>query len=190
MGAKTNVTNAENSLPSGHATGGSDRAPHCSHLSAIALKNRFGLFDVAEIFRDVAEIFKKTPYVAELRPVGRYVAKDMSEVGSIPLLKKTLLANGPLRGDRITVTGRTIAENLKSVRRNPRQDVIHPAGKPITLTSGVVGLKGNLAPEGAIVEVAGISDQRFGGARPNAHRNIRRVRSGNISSSDPSRLCA
>jgi len=158
MGAKTNVTNAgnrlKNRLPSGHATG-ADRA-HCSHLWAIALRNRFGLFDIAEIF-------KKTPCVAELKPVGRYVAKDMSEVGGIPLLKKTLLDNGPLDGDRITVTGRTIAENLKSVRRNPRQDVIHPAGKPITVTGGVVGLRGNLAPEGAIVEVAGISNRRFGG---------------------------
>ena len=76
---------------------------------------------------------------------------------------KTLLDNGFLHGDCITVTGRTIAENLKSVKWNPHQDVVHPADKPITVTGGVVGLKGNLAPEGAIVKVAGMSNLRFTG---------------------------
>ena len=111
----------------------------------------------------MAEIFKKTPYVADLKPGGRYVAKDMFEVGGIPLLMKTLLDNGYLHGDCLTVTGRTIAENLKSVKWNPHQDVVHPADKPITVTGGVVGLKGNLAPEGAIVKVAGMSNLRFTG---------------------------
>src|SRR6266567_3553909 len=112
---------------------------------------------------DVAEIFKKTPYVADLKPGGRYVAKDMFEAGGIPLLMKTLLENGYLHGECLTVTGRTIAENLKSVKWNPHQDVVRPADKPITVTGGVVGLKGNLAPEGAIVKVAGMSNLRFSG---------------------------
>src|SRR5213593_1630530 len=138
------------------ASGGSTNAG--LHLPAIA--NECGIkFDLF----DVAEIFKKTPYVADLRPGGRYVAKDMFEVGGIPLLMKTLLDNGHLHGDCITVTGRTIAENLKSVKWNPHQDVVRPADKPITVTGGVVGLKGNLAPEGAIVKVAGMSKLKFTG---------------------------
>ena len=112
---------------------------------------------------DVAEIFKKTPYVADLKPGGRYVAKDMFEAGGIPLLMKTLLDNGHLHGDCLTVTGRTIAENLKSVKWNPHQDVVRSADKPITVTGGVVGLKGNLAPDGAIVKVAGMSNLKFTG---------------------------
>src|SRR4029453_14615547 len=112
---------------------------------------------------DVAEVFKKTPYVADLKPGGRYVAKDMFEAGGIPLLLKRLLDNGFLHGECMTVTGRTIAENLKSVKWNPDQDVVHPADDPITVTGGVVGLKGNLAPEGAIVKVAGMSTLKFTG---------------------------
>src|SRR6201987_3161105 len=138
------------------ASGGSTNAG--LHLPAIA--NEAGIkFDLF----DVAEIFKKTPYVADLKPGGRYVAKDMFEVGGIPLLMKTLLDHGYLHGDCLTVTGRTIAENLKSVKWNPHQDVVRPADKPITVTGGVVGLKGNLAPEGAIVKVAGMSNLKFTG---------------------------
>ncbi len=138
------------------ASGGSTNA--ALHLPAIAHECgiKFDLFDVADIF-------KKTPYVADLKPGGRYVAKDMFEVGGIPLLMKTLLDHGFLHGDCLTVTGRTIAENLKSVKWNPHQDVVRPADKPITVTGGVVGLKGNLAPEGAIVKVAGMSELTFTG---------------------------
>lgn len=138
------------------ASGGSTNA--ALHLPAIAHECgiKFDLFDVAEIF-------KKTPYVADLKPGGRYVAKDMFEVGGIPLLMKTLLDHGHLHGDCLTVTGRTIAENLKSVKWNPHQDVVRSADKPITVTGGVVGLKGNLAPEGAIVKVAGMSNLKFTG---------------------------
>src|SRR6201999_1793936 len=85
------------------------------------------------------------------------------EAGGIPLLMKTLLDNGYLHGDCLTVTGRTIAENLKSVKWNPHQDVVRPADKLITVTGGVVGLKANLAPEGAIVKVAGMSNLKFTG---------------------------
>src|SRR3954447_22978711 len=131
------------------ASGGSTNAG--LHLPAIA--NECGIkFDLF----DVAEIFKRTPYVADLKPGGRYVAKDLFEAGGIPLLMKTLLDGGYLHGDCLTVTGRTIAENLSKVAWNPDQDVVFPANKPITKTGGVVGLKGNLAPEGAIVKVAGM----------------------------------
>ena len=138
------------------ASGGSTNA--ALHLPAIAHECgiAFNLFDVAEIF-------KKTPYIADLKPGGRYVAKDLFEAGGVPLLMKTLLDHGFLHGDCITVTGRTIAENLKSVRWNPSQDVVRSADKPITATGGVVGLKGNLAPDGAIVKVAGMTELRFTG---------------------------
>jgi dihydroxyacid dehydratase/phosphogluconate dehydratase len=138
------------------ASGGSTNA--ALHLPAIAHECaiKFDLFDAAEIF-------KKTPYVADLKPGGRYVAKDMFEVDGIPLLMKTLLDHGYLHGDCLTVTGRTIAENLKNVKWNPHQDVVRSADKPLTVTGGVVGPKGNLAPEGAIVKVAGMSNLKFTG---------------------------
>ena len=140
------------------ASGGSTNA--ALHLPAIAHEAgiKFDLFDVAEIFR-------KTPYVADLKPGGRYVAKDMFEAGGIPLLMKTLLDHGFMHGDCMTVTGRTIAENMEKVAWNPDQDVVRPANNPITPTGGVVGLRGNLAPDGAIVKVAGmpLDKQRFSG---------------------------
>jgi dihydroxy-acid dehydratase len=138
------------------ASGGSTNA--ALHLPAIA--HECGLkFDLFE----VAAIFKKTPYIADLKPGGRYVAKDMFEAGGVPLLMKTLLDGGFLHGDCLTVTGRTIADNLKGVRWNPDQDVIREASKPISPTGGVVGLRGNLAPEGAIVKVAGLKTLKFSG---------------------------
>jgi dihydroxy-acid dehydratase len=138
------------------ASGGSTNA--ALHLPAIAHEAgiKFDLFDVAEIF-------KKTPYIADLKPGGKYVAKDMFEVGGIPLLMKTLLDHGYLHGDCMTVTGRTMAENMANVKWNPDQDVVHPANKPMTVTGGVVGLRGNLAPEGAIVKVAGMKNLKFSG---------------------------
>ncbi len=138
------------------ASGGSTNAG--LHLPAIA--HECGIdFDL----HDVAEVFKRTPYIADLKPGGKYVAKDMFEAGGIPLLMKTLLEHGYLHGDCMTVTGRTIAENMEKVRWNPDQDVVYPADKPITPTGGVVGLRGNLAPEGAIVKVAGMKNLRFSG---------------------------
>ena len=138
------------------ASGGSTNA--ALHLPAIAHECgiEFNLFDVAEIF-------KKTPYIADLKPGGRYVAKDLFEAGGVPLLMKTLLDHGFMHGDCMTVTGRTMAENLKNVKWNADQDVVHPANKPMTATGGVVGLKGNLAPDGAIVKVAGMSTLKFSG---------------------------
>ncbi|NDV85130.1 dihydroxy-acid dehydratase [Aurantimonas aggregata] len=138
------------------ATGGSTNG--ALHLPAIAHECgiEFDLFDVAEIF-------KKTPYIADLKPGGKYVAKDMFEAGGIPLLMKTMLQHGYLHGDCMTVTGRTIAENMEKVAWNPHQDVVREANNPITVTGGVVGLKGNLASDGAIVKVAGMKNLRFSG---------------------------
>ena len=111
----------------------------------------------------MARIFERTPYIADLKPGGKYVAKDMFEAGGIPILMKTMLDHGYLHGDCLTVTGRTLAENLEHVSWNDAQDVVRPADRPITVTGGVVGLKGNLAPEGAIVKVAGMAVLQFSG---------------------------
>jgi dihydroxy-acid dehydratase len=139
------------------ASGGSTNA--ALHLPAIAHECgiAFDLFDVAEVF-------KRTPYIADLKPGGRYVAKDLFEAGGIPLLMKSLLDHGYMHGDCITVTGRTVAENLRRVKWNREQDVIRSADKPLSPSGGVVGLKGNLAPEGAIVKVAGLETRKFSGA--------------------------
>jgi dihydroxy-acid dehydratase len=138
------------------ATGGSTNG--ALHLPAMA--NEAGIeFDLF----DVARIFKSTPYLADLKPGGRYVAKDMYEAGGIYMLMKTLLAEGLLHGGCMTVTGRTLAENLDEVTWNPDQKVIYDAKAPITPTGGVVGLKGTLAPEGAIVKVAGMRRLQFTG---------------------------
>jgi dihydroxy-acid dehydratase len=138
------------------ATGGSTNG--ALHLPAIA--NECGIkFDLF----DVAEVMQRTPYIADLKPSGKYVARDMFEAGGIPLLMKTLLDHGFMHGDCMTVTGRTMAENMKSVKWNDAQDVVRPANKPLSKTGGVIGLKGNLAPEGAIVKVAGMSGLKFSG---------------------------
>jgi len=138
------------------ATGGSTNG--ALHLPAMA--NEAGLtFTLA----DVAAIFKSTPWCADLQPGGRYVARDMYEAGGVYMLMKTLLAEGLLHGDCITVTGRTLAENIDRVTWNPEQKVIYPAAAPITPTGGVVGLWGSMAPDGAIVKVAGLTDLVFEG---------------------------
>src|SRR5205823_14837255 len=126
------------------ATGGSTNA--ALHLPAIANEAgiRLDLFDVADVFR-------RTPYLASLKPGGQYVAKDMWEAGGVPMLMRALLDGGFLHGDCMTVTGKTVAENLRDVKFNPNQNVMRPADNPLATTGGVVGLKGNLAPDGAIV---------------------------------------
>jgi dihydroxy-acid dehydratase len=138
------------------ATGGSTNA--ALHLPAMAneVGIKFDLFDVAEIFR-------KTPYLASLKPGGQYVAKDMWEAGGVPMLMRALLDGGYLHGDCMTVTGKTVAENLKNVKFNPDQKVMRDTKSPLAPTGGVVGLKGNLAPEGAIVKVAGLKHTRHRG---------------------------
>ena len=138
------------------ATGGSTNAS--LHLPAIAAECGIE-FDL----HDVAEIFKRTPYIADLKPGGKYVAKDMFEVGGVQVLLKVLLDGGYIHGDCMTVTGKTMAENLADVTYPTDQDVIYTTDNPITPTGGVVGLRGNLAPEGAIVKVAGMKNLVFTG---------------------------
>ena len=138
------------------ASGGSTNG--ALHLPAIA--HECGIeFDIHE----VAQIFRDTPYIADLKPAGQYVMKDLAEIGGVPLLMKALLDGGLLHGDAMTVTGKTIAENLADVPWNENQKIIRPVSKPITSWGGVVGLKGTLAPEGAIVKVAGLKSLKFKG---------------------------
>ena len=138
------------------ATGGSTNA--ALHLPALAAE--VGIkFDL----HDVAEIFKRTPYIADLKPGGKFVARDMYEIGGVPVLMKALLDGGYLHGDCITVTGKTQAENLADVTFPEDQKVVYPTTNPLSPTGGVVGLRGNLAPEGAIVKVAGMKNLSFTG---------------------------
>jgi len=118
MDARTNI---EARRPSHHVTEGPARAPHRSHAGGI----EFALFDV---------VFKKTPCIADSKRGGRYVAKDIVDVGGIPLPMTTLLDHGFLHGDCVTVTGRPLAEKLKSVKCNPHQDVVRD---PVTVTGGL-----------------------------------------------------
>ena len=138
------------------ATGGSTNA--ALHLPAIA--NEIGIkFDLM----DVAKIFKKTPYLADLKPGGKYVAKDMWKAGGVPMLLKTLYDGDYIHGDCMTVTGKTMKENLKKVKFNPKQKVMRKYNNPLSPDGGVVGLKGNLAPEGGIVKIAGLKKLQFTG---------------------------
>ena len=112
---------------------------------------------------DVAEIFKRTPYIADLKPGGKYIAKDVYDIGGVPQILRALLDGGFLHGDCMTVSGKTMAENLASVEFNTDQKVVYPVSNPITPTGGVVGLRGSLAPDGAIVKVAGMTNLKFRG---------------------------
>lgn len=138
------------------ATGGSTNG--ALHLPAMAHEAGidFDLFDVADAF-------KTTPYMADLQPGGQFVARDMYDAGGVYMLMKSLLAQGLLYGDCMTVTGKTLGENIDQITWNPDQKVIYPATAPITPTGGVVGLRGTLAPEGAIVKVAGMDRLTFTG---------------------------
>jgi len=138
------------------ASGGSTNA--ALHLPAIA--HEAGIdFDL----HAVAEIFKKTPYIADLKPGGRYVAKDLYEIGGVQVIMKALLEGGYLHGDCLTVTGKTIEEDLKDVEFPRDQKIVRPTSNPLSPTGGVVGLRGSLAPEGAIVKVAGMTNLQFRG---------------------------
>ena len=138
------------------ATGGSTNA--ALHLPAMAHECgiEFDLFDVAEIF-------KSTPYIADLKPGGKYVAKDMYEAGGVYMVMKTLLDGGFLDPEPLTVTGKTLGENIGEITWRPDQKVIYDVKTPITATGGVVGLRGSLAPDGAIVKVAGMARLQFRG---------------------------
>jgi len=138
------------------ATGGSTNA--VLHLPALA--NEAGIdFDLF----DVAEVFRRTPLIADLKPGGRYLAKDVHDIGGVPVVMRALLDGGFLHGDCLTVTGRTIAENLEDIRQPKDQDVVFPTTSPLSTTGGLVGLSGNLAPDGAIVKIAGLHIREFTG---------------------------
>jgi dihydroxy-acid dehydratase len=136
----------------GGSTNGALHLPAMAHEAGIS----FDLFDVANIF-------KTTPYMADLKPGGNYVAKDMYEAGGIYMLMKSLLGTGLLHGNCLTVTGKTLGENIDEITWNPDQKVIHAATAPLSPTGGVVGLRGSLAPDGAIVKVAGMARLEFTG---------------------------
>jgi len=151
-----NRKSLENAATIVAATGGSTNA--ALHLPALA--NEIGIkFDLM----DVAKIFKKTPYLADLKPGGKYVAKDMWKAGGVPMLLKTLLDGGYIHGNCMTVTGKTMRENLRKVKFNPKQKVMRKYNNPLSADGGVVGLRGNLAKEGAIVKIAGLKKLQFTG---------------------------
>ncbi len=137
---------------SGGSTNGALHLPAIAHEAGID----FGLSEVAEIFR-------RTPYIADLKPAGKYVAKDLYDVGGVSVLLKALLEGGFLHGDCITVSGKTMEDNLAGVEFPAGQDVVYPTSKPLSATGGLVGLSGSLAPDGAIVKIAGMKNLRFRG---------------------------
>jgi len=138
------------------ATGGSTNAG--LHLPAIA--NEAGIdFGLEEVCR----IFRKTPYIADLMPGGKYTATDLYQAGGVQVVMKELLDAGLLHGDCITVSGKTLAENLREIKFPENQKVVYRVKNALSTTGGVVGLKGNLAPEGAIVKIAGMKNLKFSG---------------------------
>jgi dihydroxy-acid dehydratase len=138
------------------ATGGSTNA--ALHLPAIA--HEAGIdFDL----NDICKIMRETPYLASLKPGGKYVAKDLFLIGGVSVVLKELLKGGYLHGDCLTVTGKTLADNLGNVTFPDNQDVVYPITNPISHTGGVVGLQGNLSPDGAIVKIAGLKNLVFEG---------------------------
>jgi dihydroxy-acid dehydratase len=138
------------------ATGGSTNA--ALHLPAMAHEAglRFTL-------QDVAEIMRRTPHIADLKPGGQYVAADVHRIGGVPVIIRAMLDAGWLKGDCMTVSGRTLAENHRDVIFPKDQDVVRPHTDPISPIGGVVALHGNLAPDGAIVKIAGMKTLRFEG---------------------------
>ena len=124
------------------------------HLPAIAHEAGIDF-----TLQDVCDIFKETPYFVNLRPGGEYVAKDLFEAGGVPVVMKELRKAGLIHEDCLTASGRTMGEELDRITGEPDGKVIYPISAPISKTGGVVGLIGNLAPEGAIVKVAGMSPE-------------------------------
>ncbi len=135
-------------------TGGSTNAG--LHLPAMAHEAGIDFF-----LDDVCEIFRDTPYFVDLKPGGQYVAKDLYEVGGVPVVMKELRKAGLIHEDCMTVTGYSIGEELDKNTLEADGRVIYPVETPLSTTGGVVGLKGNLAPEGAIVKIAGMEPQHL-----------------------------
>jgi dihydroxy-acid dehydratase len=138
------------------ATGGSTNA--ALHLPAIA--NEAG---IRFTLKDVVEIYNSTPYIGDMSPGGKYVAKDLYDIGGVPIVIKSLLDGGYINGDCITATGKTIGENHQDVIFPTDQKVVYKCDNPITENSSVVGLWGNLAEDGCISKIAGLKNLSFKG---------------------------
>src|SRR4029077_12414786 len=146
----------ENAIAGVAATGGSTNA--VLHLLAIANEAKIGLS-----IDDFDRISSGVPILADLKPGGRFVATDLYAAGGTALVAKRLVEAGLLRGDCITVTGRTLGEEAATTKETPGQEVVRKLDNPLKPTGGLVILKGNLAPEGCVVKVAGHSLQNFRG---------------------------
>ncbi len=149
----------ENALTVALAMGGSTNV--ALHLPAIAHE-----LGIRLTFDDFTRITCRTPHIADMTPGGKYVMEDLHRVGGVPVVMKTLLDAGLLHGDCLTVTGKTVAENLKRVKNAEQlrgQDVVHPVSRPLRESGGIVILKGNLAPEGAVIKVAGVNKLKHTG---------------------------
>jgi len=146
----------ENAIAGVAATGGSTNA--VLHLLAIANEAKIPLS-----IDDFDRISSRVPIIADLKPGGRFVATDLYAAGGTALVAKRLLEDGLLRGDSITVTGRTLAEEAAAAKEAPAQQVVRKLAAPLKPTGGLVILKGNLAPDGCVLKVAGHDVQNFRG---------------------------
>jgi dihydroxy-acid dehydratase len=146
----------ENAITAVMALGGSTNA--VLHLLAIAHEAGVDLE-----LEDFDRVSRHTPHLGDLKPFGRYHMVDLDRVGGVPIVLRALLDEGLLHGEALTVTGRTMAENLSDTVFNPEQDVIAPPSTPLATEGGIAVLRGNLAPGGAVVKVAGIDLDVFEG---------------------------
>jgi dihydroxy-acid dehydratase len=146
----------ENAIMTVMALGGSTNA--VLHLMAIA--NEAGVDLTLEDFDDIA---RRTPHIGDMKPFGKYHMVDLDRIGGVPVVLKALLDAGLLHGDVMTVTGRTMAENLTGVVVPTDQDVLLPVSHPLAQEGGIAVLRGTLAPEGAVVKIAGIDLDVFEG---------------------------
>jgi dihydroxy-acid dehydratase len=149
-------TAIENAIAAVAATGGSTNA--VLHLLAIANEAKIPLS-----IDDFDRISAKTPIIADLKPAGRFVATDLFAAGGTALIAKRMIEAGLLNSEAPTVTGKTIGQEAQSAKETPKQEVVHSAHNPLKPTGGLVILKGNLAPEGCVIKVAGHNYQTFRG---------------------------
>ena len=139
------------------ALGGSTNA--VLHLMAIAHEARVDL-----TLEDFNRVGDRTPHLADVKPFGRYVMNDIDQIGGVPVVMKALLDAGLLHGDALTVTGKTMAENLADIAPpDPDGKIIYAMGSPIHRTGGLLVLRGSLAPDGAVIKSAGVDEPVFDG---------------------------